>query len=103
MGLALLHLSDPRHSDAKTPFSACRTMMSSDDRSRNLPEGNFHFLIASELAPTIRIMVFILERVSSDMGGTPLPRGTGVSPVGSRDGSSKQNTMPFRSILLQRF
>jgi hypothetical protein len=23
-----------------------------------------------------------------------MPRGTGVSPVGSRDGSSKQNTMP---------
>ena len=29
----------------------------------------------------------------SDMGGTPMPRGTGVPPVGSRDGSSKQNTM----------
>jgi hypothetical protein len=33
---------------------------------------------------------FVLERASSDMGGTPMPRGTGVSPVGSRDRSSKQ-------------
>jgi len=30
--------------------------------------------------------LFLNER----MGGTPMPRGTGVSPVGSRDGSSEQ-------------
>jgi polygalacturonase len=31
---------------------------------------------------------------STDMGGTPMPRGTGVPPVGSPDGASKQ--MPAR-------
>jgi hypothetical protein len=35
----------------------------------------------------------VLEQSSSDMGGTPMPRGTGVSPVGSPDGVSIQKAV----------
>jgi anti-sigma factor RsiW len=36
---------------------------------------------------------FVLAQSSSDMGGTPMPRGTGVSPVGSSDGASIQKAL----------
>jgi hypothetical protein len=36
---------------------------------------------------------FVLEQSSSDMGGTPMPRGTGVPPVVLTDGASKQKAV----------
>jgi hypothetical protein len=37
------------------------------------------------------------------MGETPMPRGTGVSPVGSRDRSAKQKTMGIQNSLISAF
>jgi len=36
---------------------------------------------------------YVLDRSSSDMGGTPMPRGTGVPPVGPSDSVAKQETV----------
>ncbi len=36
---------------------------------------------------------FVLEPSASDMGGTPMPRGTGVPPVGSPDGGAIPKTV----------
>ena len=36
---------------------------------------------------------FVVAQSSSDMGGTPMPRGTGVPPVGSSNSAAKQKTM----------
>jgi hydrogenase maturation protein HypF len=55
-------------------------------------------------APLAASESFVLEQSSSDMGGTPMPRlpavagGTGVPPVSSPDGGSKQKTVLAASI-----
>ena len=50
-------------------------------------------------APAVaRAQAFVLEQSSSDMGGTPMPRGTGVSPVDSPDGASIQEAVAMRAV-----
>ena len=46
----------------------------------------------------VRAQAFVLEQSSSDMGGTPMPRGTGVSPVDSPDGASIQEAVAMRAV-----
>jgi hypothetical protein len=45
-------------------------------------------------APAVaQAQAFVLGQSSSDMGGTPIPRGTGVPPAGSSDGASTQKAV----------
>jgi hypothetical protein len=46
----------------------------------------------------VRAQSFVLAQSSSDMGGTPMPRGTGVPPVGLPDGASIQTIVAVRAI-----
>jgi ribosome-binding factor A len=45
-------------------------------------------------APAADVPPLVPAQSSSDMGGTPMPRGTGVPPVISSEGAPQQRTVP---------